>query len=210
MPNQRAQRLVPLLGALFVVLTFASFLIQGEPPDVDEGARKIAAWYVDHDTQTIVAALVAGLAAVALLFFAAYVRRVLRESEQGTGILSVAALAGGIVAATGIATDSALRFTLGENAEDVSPGAVETLHALWSGFFFPMVVGLGTLILAMSLAALGTRVIPTWLAWIGIVIVVVFFTPLGFVSFLLSALWLIVVSVLLWRREAAVSTTGVA
>jgi hypothetical protein len=59
------------------------------------------------------------------------------------------------------------------------------------------------LVLATSLAALRTRIIPVWLAWIGFVIFVVFFTPAGFIAFLVSALWIIVVSVLLWRQEPA-------
>jgi hypothetical protein len=64
-----------------------------------------------------------------------------------------------------------------------------------------MVVGLSALVLATSLAALRTRIVPVWLAWVGIAIVVVFFTPLGFVAFLASGLWIAAVSVLLWRRE---------
>jgi len=110
------------------------------------------------------------------------------------------------VAATGIATDAAIRFALGDLAEDIDPIAVQTLNALWTDFFFPMVVGFATLILATSLAALRTRVIPVWLAWVGFLICVVFFTPAGFVAFLVSGLWFVIASVLLWRHEAAAST----
>jgi len=203
--NQNVQRLAPLTGVLFVVLVFVSFFVQGEPPSADEGPRKVAEWYIDHEGQTIFGALLAGLGAVALLFFAATVRRAMRRGEQAMGVLSMAALAGGAVAATGIATDSALRFALADQADDISPVAVQALHGFWEAFFFPMVVGLGTLILALSLAALRTRLIPIWLAWIGIVLFVVFFTPAGFVAFLASALWTIAVSVLLWRQEPAPS-----
>jgi len=195
-----------LTGVLFVVLTIGSFIIEGEPPGADEGKGKIVEFYVDNEGRTIVAALAASLAAVSLVFFAATVRRALRRGEQAMGVLSMAALGGGVVAATGIATDSALRFTLADSAEDIDPAAVQALHAFWEGFFFPMVVGIGVLVLATSLAALKTRLIPVWLAWIGILIFVVFFTPAGFIAFLVSALWIIVVSVLLWRQEPAAAS----
>jgi hypothetical protein len=203
MANENLKRLVPLTGVLFVVLVFASFLIEGEPPSADERPREIVEFYSDNEGQTIFAALLASLGAVALIFFAASVRRAMRRGEQAMGVLSMATLAGGAVAATGIATDSALRFALADKADEISPVAVQSLHAFWEAFFFPMVVGIGTLILALSLGALRTRLIPVWLAWIGILIFVVFFTPAGFVAFLVSALWIIVVSILLWRQEPA-------
>lgn len=203
MPNENVTRLAPLTGVLFVVLTVVSFLVGGEPPDNDAPAREVVDFYSDKEGQTILGAILASLGAVALIFFAASLRRALRRGEQGIGVLSVAALAGGIVAATGIATDAALRFILADGADDITPAAMQTINALWAGFFFPMVVGIGALVLATSLAAIRTRVIPVWLAWIGIVIFVVFFTPAGFVAFLVSALWIAVVSILLWRQEPA-------
>ncbi|MGI8795009.1 MAG: DUF4386 family protein [Acidimicrobiia bacterium] len=203
MANENVRRLAPLTGVLFVVLVFVSFIIGGEPPGADDPPREIVEWWADHEGQTIFGALLASLGAVALVFFAATVRRALRRTEQAMGVLSMAALGGGVVAATGFATDSALRFTLAESAEDIDPAAVQALHAFWEGFFFPMVVGIGVLVLATSLAAIRTRVIPVWLAWIGILIFVVSFTPAGFIAFLASALWILVVSVLLWRQEPA-------
>lgn len=205
MANQNVQRLAPLTGVLFVVLTAASFLVTGEPPDNDAPAREIVDFYADKEGQVIFGAVLASLAAVSLLFFAATVRRALRRGEQDMGVLSMAALGGGIVAAAGIATDSAFRFVLADGADDISPVAMQTIHALWSTFFFPMVVGIGALVLAVSFAAIRTRVIPVWLAWVGILIFVVFFTPAGFIAFLVSGLWIAALSVLLWRQEPAAS-----
>ena len=210
MPNQTWQRLVPLTGVLFVVLVVVSFLIGGEPPDADERPREIVEWYVDNEGVVVLGAVLGALAAVPLLFFAVYLRRALQRDEPGLGVLSLAAFAGGIVAATGGATDSAMRFALAEFAEDINPVGVQAIHALWQGFFFPMVVGLSTLLVALSVTAIRTRVIPVWLAWIGILIAVVLYTPAGFVAFLVSGLWIIAVSILLWRREVAAAPAGVA
>jgi hypothetical protein len=65
-----------------------------------------------------------------------------------------------------------------------------------------MVVGRAALILATSLAGWRTRALPMWLAAIGILIFITFFTPAGFIAFLVSGVWIIVLSVLLWRRES--------
>jgi hypothetical protein len=195
--------LVPLTGVLFVVLTVASFVVAGDTPDADDPLGEVVEFWIDHEGQAFLGAILAALAAVALIFFAASLRRALRRGEDGAGVLSVAAMGGGIVAAAGIGTDAAFRFALGDLADDVDPVVTQTLNALWADFFFPMVVGLATLILATSLAALRTRVIPVWLAWIGILICVVFFTPAGFISFLVSGLWIVIVSALLWRQETA-------
>ena len=201
MPRGNLQRFAPLTGVLFVVLTVVAFVLGGETPDFDDPPEEVVEYFVDNDTVNIVGSLVEGLGAVVLLFFAAYLARTV-----GAGILAWVVLGGGIVAAAGIGVDAGIRFALTEAAgevgpEEISPLAVQTLNALWSNFFFPMVVGLGTLVLATSLAALRTRVIPVWLAWIGIVIFVVFFTPAGFIAFLVAGLWIIVISIILWRRE---------
>jgi len=201
--------LAPLTGALFVVLTVAGFLPGGEPPDADAPIGEVVEYWVDNDAAAMVGTILHALAAVALIFFAASLRRALRRSEDGAGILSVAAMGGGIVAAAGIGVDASIRFAAADLAGDVDGVVIQTLNALWSDFFFPMVIGLATLILATGLSALRTRVIPVWLAWIGFLICIVFFTPAGFVAFLVSGLWVIVVSILLWREEAAMSAGSV-
>jgi hypothetical protein len=198
---ERIHRFAPLTGLAFVVLVLVVFLVEGETPDVDDSAREVVDFYSDNEGQTFFASVIASLASLVLIFFAANLRRVLRRGEEGAGVLSVAAFGGGVVAAAGFATDAAFRFVLAESADEISPAAVQALNALFGNFFFPMVVGLSALVLATSLAALRTRIVPVWLAWVGIVIVVVFFTPLGFISFLASGLWIAAVSVLLWRRE---------
>lgn len=200
--------LVPLTGVLFVILTVVGFLVGGEPPDADDPIDEVVEYWVDNDSAAMVGSVLHALGAVALIFFAASLRRVLRRREDGAGILSVAAMAGGIVAAAGIGVDASIRFATADLAGDVDPVVTQTLSALWSDFFFPMVVGIATLILATGLSALRTQVIPVWLAWIGFLICIAFFTPAGFIAFLVSALWILVVSILLWRQEATESSPG--
>ena len=151
-----AAALAPLTGVLFVVLTVVSFLVGGEPPDPDDRVGKIVEYWVDNDAANMIGAVIESLAAVSLLFFAASLRRALRRDEEVAGVLSVAALAGGIVAAAGIGVDASIRFAAADFADDIDPGTIQTLNAMWADFFFPMVIGMATLILATGLSALRT------------------------------------------------------
>jgi hypothetical protein len=204
--SRRTTALAPLTGILFVVLTFVSLVIAGEPPDSDASAEEAVEFWVDNDTAVMVGTVVEALGAVALIFFAASLRRSLHRGDAATGLLSTAAFGGGIVAAAGIGVDATLRFAAADLAGDVDPTVIQTLNGLWGNFFFPMVIGLATLILATSLAALQTHVIPLWLAIVGLVIAVAMFTPAGLVAFLVGGLWVIVLSVMLWRRESTATT----
>lgn len=199
--KMRASVLLPLTGVLFVVLIVASFLVGGETPDADAPVREVVKYWTDHDSQNMIGSVIEALAAVSLLFFAATLRRTSNRWTDGS-ILPSVAFAGGIVAAAGIGVDASIRFAAADVAGDVDPVVLQTFSAAWANFFFPMVVGIASLILATSLAGWHSRALPKWLAVIGILIFIAFFTPAGFIAFLVGAVWIIVLSVLLWRRES--------
>jgi hypothetical protein len=199
----RGSALLPLTGVLFVVLLVVGFLIGGETPDADAPAREVVDYWTDHDGENMIGSALEALAAVSLLFFAATLRRISTRWHDGS-ILPSVAYAGAIVAAAGIGVDASIRFAAADVAGDVDPAVLQSFNAAWANFFFPMVVGLAALILAMSLAGWRAQALPKWLAGIGILIFIVFFTPAGFISFLVGGVWIIVLSVMLWRRESHV------
>ncbi|GMU77489.1 MAG: hypothetical protein AMXMBFR46_02890 [Acidimicrobiia bacterium] len=190
-----------LTGVLFVVLLVIGFVIGGESPDSDAPRREVVEYWADHDDQNTIGSAIEAAAAVALLFFSATLYRS-TKSWGDDGTLPAAAFAGGIVAAAGVGVDAAIRFTAADVADKIDPATLQTLSIMWADFFFPMVVGLATLILATSILGWRSRALPVWLAVVGILLTIAFFTPVGFAAFLLSAVWIIVLSVLLWRRGA--------
>jgi hypothetical protein len=205
-----AGALAPLTGVLFVVLTVISFIVGGEPPDGDDRLREVVDYWTDNDAANMVGAVIEGLAAVSLLFFVASLRRSLERAGDDARVLPFVAMAGGIVAAAGIGVDAAIRFAAADLAGDVDPVVIQTLNAMWADFFFPMAIGMATLLLATGISAQRTRMIPAWLAWIGILLAIVIFTPAGFIGFLAGGLWILVLSILLWRREVNVTPDAVA
>lgn len=196
-------RFAPLAGVLFPILAIASFAVEGETPDVDAPAAEVVEFYVDSDTEVLIASGLGAIAAAVLLLFASSVRRALTE-RSGAGLLASFSFAGGVVAAAGVATDSAIRLALANSAGDISPEATQSLFALWDGFFWPIHMGLAVLVLGASLSAFETRIIPVWVAVAGIVAAVALFTPPpgAILGLALGALWAIVVGVQLFRHES--------
>jgi hypothetical protein len=203
----RKRDLAPLSGALFVVLVIVAFVgLGGNTPDGDRSGQKVVAYYSDHDSREIAAALVLSLAAVALMFFASTLRDRLSVAATGPSALPGFAFAGGIVSATGFLVAATVHFALADYASDIAPSAAQAINAIDSDFFLPFTSGLAALVLAVSLLAIRARVlIPAWMGWIGVLLFVVFFTPVGFIAFGLSGIWIIALSVILSRRGGTVA-----
>ena len=196
-----------LTGALFVVLVLVAFIpLGGSTPDGDASARKVVSFYSDNDTREMIAAVVLALSAVQLLYFTAILRDRLRAAVPDRSVIPAFALGGGVVAAGGFVTAATLHFALADYAGDIQPAAAQAINALDGDFFLPFTTGLGVLVLASSVGAIRTGILPKWLGWVGVVLFVVFFTPAGFIAFGLTGIWIIVGSILLYLRGAPAPT----
>ena len=189
--------LVPLTGLLFVVLAVVGSLIGGEPKDAGHSAQEIVDHYVDNKSSIIFGAAILGLACVVLVFFAGYLRTVLRRAEGEGGMLSPLVLAGAAIMAVGLAIDASLLFAIADAADDIEPASVETLQAYWDNDFMPIAVGLVIFLLSSGIAIARYGVLPKWLGWVAIVLAIAGVTPVGFFAFLAGGLWIGVVSVIL-------------
>ena len=207
--NRDRGLLAPLLGLLFVVLTIVSFAVFGdEPPGEGSGAQKVVDFYVDNKDQLMTGAIIQALAASAFVFFAGYLRQVLRDASGGRSFLPSVVLAGATIFATGTAIDATITFTQAETAGEVNPVANETLNALWHNDFVPMALGLLIFLLAAGIAIVRTGVLPKWLGFIAILLAVFVMTPLWFVGLIGGALLIVIMSVMLALRERAAGTGG--
>jgi hypothetical protein len=198
--------LVPLTGVAFLVVAIAAFAIGGEPPEAKEGAQKVVDHYVDNKDSVQISALGATLAGALLIFFFGYLRKVLRAAEGANGMLSLVAFVGAAIVATGIAIDSTISFALAEAAEDIDPVAAQALEAFWDNDFLPIALGTTVMLLATGISVVTHGALPKWLGWIAIVLGVISVTPIGFVAFLGSAIWVLIVSVMLSMRARTPQT----
>jgi hypothetical protein len=192
--------LAPLTGVAFVVVAIIGFVVGGEPPGADDPVQEIVDHYVDNKDSVQVGAGLVSISAAFLIFFAGYLRKVLRAAEGEGGVLSAVVLVGAAVMAVGAAIDSTISFALAEAADDVDPTAVQALQALWDNDFMPLALGSAVFLLASGISIVRHAALPKWLGWAAILFGVLSLTPVGFFGFLGGALWILVVSVMLAQR----------
>jgi hypothetical protein len=197
--------LAPLTGVGFVVIAIIGFIVGGEPPEAGDPIQEIVDHYVDNKDSVQVGAGLVSVAAAFLIFFAGYLRKVLRAGEGEGGVLSAVVLVGAAVMAVGAAIDSTISFALAEAADDVDPIAMQALQALWDNDFMPIALGSAVFLLASGISIVRHGALPKWLGWAAILFGVISLTPVGFIGFLGGALWILVVSVMLALRARPAS-----
>ncbi len=203
----RKELIAPLTGVAFVVVLVIAFVIAGEPPEAkDSTAQEIVQHYVDHKGSTIAGAFLSALAALLLVFFGGHLRRVLRAAEGENGMLSAVAFAGTIIVAVAAAIDATISLALAETVKDLDPAAVQALEALWDNDFIPVILGTEILLIAGGISILLHRALPRWLGWVAVTLAVLGGTPLGFVAFLGSGVWILIVSIVLTTQARGASS----
>jgi hypothetical protein len=198
------ERIAPLTGLVFVAIVVAVFAIGGSTPGEHDTAQEVQAFYGAHHDKHEILAFILAIATPLLLFFTSIFRHELRR-QGGTGQLANAAFAGGVLAAVGFCILAFVHLALASAADSANTiGTTQVLNVLDGNDFIPMTAGMGVLVLAAGWSAVRHGGLPKWLAWVGVVIGVVVFTPAGFIGFLASGLWVAVVSILLTRaRQSA-------
>lgn len=200
--------LVPLTGVGFVVVLIVGFLVGGEPKSADEPVNEIVDYYVDNKSSIQAASFLGAAAGLLLIVFGAYLRKVLRAAAGPGEMLSLVAFIGLVLVAIGIAIDVTISLALAEAADDVEPVAVQALQALWDNDFIPGALGVLCFLLGTGISVVQTGVLPKWIGWLMLLLVVVGLTPIGFVSAIAAAILVLVISILLTVRARSVPGTA--
>ena len=195
--------LAPLTGVAFVIVAIIGFAISGDPLDAKHSGTEIADWYTDHKDSVQIGAIVAGVAGTLFIFFAGYLRKVLRAAEGGDGVLSLVVLGGAILFVSGLALDQALAFAIAERADDIDPVGVQALQAFWDNDFLPLAIGLQVFLFATGISIVRHAAFPKWMGWLLIVFGITTLTPAFFVGFIGAALFVVVSSVMMTSRARA-------
>jgi hypothetical protein len=199
-------RLVPLLGVLAVVLVGVGILIAGDPPSHHAGGAEIRTTY-DNEPRHQIAAFLLALGAVPLLFFAGHFRAVLTRLHPGRLSANVA-LAGAVVAATGLTVQALVHASLAEatNTAEMSDQALQSLNVLDGWSFYPLAIGLSTFTLASGVALVRNQgFFGPSIAWAAVVLGLLGLLPiLGLFASIGSAIWVVIVSLTLFTRSEGV------
>ena len=200
--------LVPLTGVAVIVVAIIGFAIAGEPKSADEPVREVVDYYVENKDSVQIGAIAQVVAGLLLIFFGAYLRKVLRAAAPEEEILPLVAFIGFVLAALGFAIDGTISFALAEAADDIDPAAVQALQALWDNDFLPIMLGMLAFLMATGISVIQSGALPKWLGWVMILLVIVGVTLIGFVAAIGAAILVLVLSILLSLRARSAAPTG--
>jgi hypothetical protein len=201
MERNSREWLVPLTGIAFFVLLIVSFILIGEPKDADHPPQEIANWYIDNKDSIEIGAFISVIAAAFLIFFGAYLRKVLVAAEGAGSMLPILVLIGLSIVAIGAAIDNMFLFAAAEAANDVPAPEIQTIQAIWDNDFLPLFLGVLVFLWSAGISVLRSGALPKWMGWAAIVFGVISLAgPIGFFGALGAALWILVASVLLSLR----------
>ena len=191
-----------LAGVLWVV---AVFLLEGagNPSGPDSGAE-IVEFYRDNRAMILTAATLHGLGGFLFLWFVASLRAVLGNLAAPawlTAATVIGGTAGGALMLGMMGGQSAGATT---DVEVLTPDVAIVFWRLAHIFFVAAELALAVFVGALAILALRRLALTRWLGWFGLVVtVLLLIPPIGWAALLfLLPLWLIAVSVALWRREA--------
>jgi hypothetical protein len=197
-----ASRWLPLSGVVFVVLMLVVIVgFSGETPATDDSAAEIASFYDDQSVRQGVAAFLLAATVPFLLLFATILAGLATGADRASREIWRRMLLGGsFILGAIIMVMAMIHFALADGADDVAPAALQALNLLDGNFWVAANPALGVMMLGAAGWLLGRVGNYNVLGWIALVLGVALFIPYAdFFALLLSLLWIIVTSVLLYR-----------
>jgi len=197
-----------IAGIGAVVLWIVAFVVMGDATDKDEPSEILAA-YKNDDAKIIIGTIIFLIGVGLFFFFLSALRERLAAAEGGTGPLTALAYGGGVATATCLALLPCADATGAINNDELDASAANALNNMSDVFFLGAEYLLPVLLVATALAALRTRVLPAWLAWLSILIALVLLTGyIGWAALIFAfPVWVVIVSVLLLRGAATTAGT---
>ena len=211
------QRWAALAGVAYVVL-FVIGIVLTASGAMDSGSApaKVIAYYSDsgHRDKVNFGWIVAGLGLFFFLWFLSALRQAVRRLEVDDGFLTGLTTIGGVVYATlslaALAVETGIR-TMSDDTyhHTVYPGLIHAADDVSWMLHASGGAGVGTMIIAASLAALRARAVPTWAGWLGIVAGILGLALIVFVPWFIVALWILVVSIGMFVRAGRAPAAAV-
>lgn len=206
------RRWLPLSGAAAVAaLIVAVVVLGGDTPGSGDSPATIRAFYDSNEVREMASAFVVAATAPLFVLFGVCLATSLWPSPAARRPVWQTVLAvGSAVAAVGFIVPALIHVALTQtaNTAGVSGGALQALAGLDESSWVAFNCGMGVMMLGAGGALLGRRAYPV-LGWIALVAGIALFFPFAdFIAFLVSGLWIIATSVVLFRRSAGPAVAG--
>ena len=202
--------IAPLCGVAFVVVAVVVFALTGEGKDPSENsAQEIVQHWEDNQGKNELASFLLGGAGILLLFFAAWIRQVLRAANPD-GILPNVNFAALVVTVAGIGVGATLHLALVAYVDDVDPVVTATLNTIDYNFFIPFAIGMAAFLLSLGISVVQNGGLPKWIGWTAVVLGIASVTPAGFFGFLAGLLLIAIIGILGAMRSGEGTAEGTA
>jgi hypothetical protein len=199
---ERWSSLLPLSGLVFGVLVVVGGpVLQGSTPDASASGAHVIAFYAAHRTRERLSDILLALAFAFFLLFAASLRGHLRRVASAEAFATLV-LAAAAVLVAGQTAGEGIGFALANHPTHLGPGAAQALNVLENGAVLTSSVGFLVFGIAAGLAILAGAPLPRWLGWTAIVIGILFVTPAEGIAAGALFLWILAVSIVIWRSGA--------
>lgn len=208
MSGTALERWSPLSGLVFVALFLAGSIVFDSAPSIGASDAAIVDFYEDGGNQVKLqsAYLAVTLAAVFFVWFVGVLSAHVRRSEAEPAWLSRIVVVSGAASITVLVIgflSGGMVIDIGDDttAYTVDPDTVRLLTDAYYTFVFETALPLAApMVLAVSVAALRSRLLPRWLGWAGCVVAASCLVGFLGVPMGLFLLWTVLVGVYLTRR----------
>jgi hypothetical protein len=202
-------RLAPLSGLAGVLMVIVSFaVLGGDTPGSEDSGAVVNAFYDAHQGREMAASIVLAAAAPFLVIFAISLALALWPAEgMRSALWQLTLAAGGAVAGAAFVISGMLQFAVTDAADQSSVGGatLQALNVLTADSWVAFNAGLGVMMLGAAGTLLSRKAMPV-LGWIALAAGIALFIPFAdFVGLIVTGLWIIATSVLLYRRGAGLA-----
>jgi hypothetical protein len=199
-------RIVRLSGLAFVAVVVASLLAGGSTPDSGASASELASFYDGGWRQGISAMLLAATVPFLVLFAASIVSFVTAGREADAGVSGYLLVGGSVLAGAGIALAATVHFALADGGDQITPTALQALNSLDGNTWLAFNTGFGVMMIGAA-GCLGRQTgFQLALGRIALVLGVLLFFPfVDFLALLVTLLWIVVTSVVIYQANRETS-----
>jgi hypothetical protein len=200
--RSRLAQLAPLTGLVWVAAFIAAILVGGETPDDDSSTAKVVAYWIKHKSEQETTVIIVAFGILFFVWFAASLREAMITAEGGHGRLASISFGGALIFTAGVFISLSLTLAVTDTVGDVPPQVTQAVFLVGDEIFLPFIGGTFLLLAPVAILSLRTGFLPAWAGWLTLLIAVVCVTPIGFFGWVAGMLWIIPVSIVLYRRGA--------
>jgi hypothetical protein len=201
------RRWVGLGGLALVVVILATIIGTPNDPDATTGPAKVARFALDHRGGLYLNAYLTSVTVLIGTAFLWYLREVVAPAASGPGRrLANLGFAGGLLFLAGGIFSAGASFAMADVAKHAAPSVLQTLNIFSEDVNSFDGAATAVLMGATSLGMLRSKALPSWLAYVGLVLAVASLV-LPFLGLLGVSLWVVLTTIVILATSTSRSAS---